>query len=201
MTKRWVEHGLKMALGELKPHPKNSREHSKDQIEEIVAAMAEWDWTNPILVDDDHVILAGHARQLAGIAKYGPAFMAPVSVAHGWTDKQKRRYIIADNRLVERGTWNQNLLQAELKALSGGGLQLQALGFTQLEVSTLLEPPAVGKGSRIAGPVIQHNIVFDNEGQKKVWQEFAVRLRAQYPEHLTFGAKLTEFLKEQLGNS
>ncbi len=92
--------------------------------------MGEWDWTAPMIVDDQDVILAGHGRQLAGLKKYGPDYKVPVSVAIGWTEEQKRAYIIADNRLTELGTWDQTLLQAELTALDMSGFSLELTGFS-----------------------------------------------------------------------
>lgn len=200
MAKASVEHGQKRRLGDLKPHPRNSRIHSPEQVEQIVAAMGEWDWTNPILVDEDNIILAGHGRQLAGIKKYGPDFEAPVSVATGWTEKKKRAYIIADNRLTEQGEWNQPILQAELRELTGPkGMELKPMGFTTLQLDGILTPPAppAPKSSRVPNAILQYNLVFDDAEQQKRWFDFLRKLKATYPDG-TIGAKLSKYLDEQL---
>lgn len=88
--KQWVEHGQIRRLGDLKPHPRNSRVHTPEQIDMIAASMGEWDFTMPILVDDEDTILAGHGRQLAGIKKFGAQKDVPVAIAHGWTEEMKR---------------------------------------------------------------------------------------------------------------
>ena len=141
MAKPHVEHGQTRKLGELKPHPRNSRTHSEAQIEQIMAAMGEWDWTIPMLIDEKGVILAGHGRQLAGLKKWGPDHEVPVSIARGWSEAKKRAYIIADNRLTESGGWDANLLRAEMMELQGVFPDLSPLGFTKLELAELLAVP------------------------------------------------------------
>jgi hypothetical protein len=200
LAKQWVEHGQKRRLGDLKPHPKNSRKHPQEQITALVAAMGEWDWTRPLLIDDKGVILAGHGAVQAGMVKFGADFEAPVSVAHGWTESKKRAYIIADNQLTELSQWDQPMLQAELKELSANPGYLQPMGFTQLRVAEILEPKPQAQGSRTPSPVIQTNIVFDTADQQQTWFSFIRKLKAQYPDQATVAGKLNEFLKEQLGN-
>ena len=203
MAKVWVEHGQTRKLGEMKPHPRNSRTHSDQQIDQIAAAMEQWDWTTPMLIDDKGTILAGHGRQLAGIKKWGAGREVPVSIAHGWTDAKKRAYIIADNRLTEIGQWNTDLLKAELTELRGSTFDLKPMGFTKLDADAIISPPApaAGKGSRTPGTVIQTTIIFDTPEQQQTWFNFVRRLKAQYQQQVTFAAKLDEFLKEQLGDA
>src|SRR5690606_22386104 len=86
-------------IDKLVPYARNSRTHSEEQIAQIAASMREWGWTNPVLVDEDGGIIAGHARLLAA-RKLGLE-EAPVMVAKGWSEAQKRAYIIADNKLAE----------------------------------------------------------------------------------------------------
>lgn len=199
MAKPSVEHGLKKRLGDMKPHPRNSRTHSAEQIDQIAAAMGEWDWTVPILVDEEGTILAGHARQLAGIKKFGADFEAPTSVAHGWTEKKKRAYIIADNQLPGGAEWNHPLLMAELKELTGPkGMELKPMGFTTLQLDGILKPsaPPAQKSSRVPNAILQYNIVFDDAEQQKQWFDFLRKLKAAYSDG-TIGAKLARYLKEQ----
>lgn len=145
MAKARIEHGQTRKLGELKPHPRNSRTHSEVQIEQIAASMGEFAFTIPILIDDKGVILAGHGRQLAGLKKWGAETEVPVTIAHGWSEQKKRGYIIADNRLTEQGGWNQELLRGEMMELQGFFPDLSPLGFTKLELGDLLRAPQVWK--------------------------------------------------------
>lgn len=86
-------------IDSLIPYARNSRTHSEEQIAQIAASMKEWGWTNPVLIDEDGGIIAGHGRILAA-RKLGLE-EAPVVVAKGWSEAQKRAYIIADNKLAE----------------------------------------------------------------------------------------------------
>ncbi len=99
-----------VAIDELKPHPKNPRKHSEKAIKKLVASIREFGWTNPILVSEDGVVLAGHARlkaaKRAGL-KEVPVIVLPLSGA------KADAYMIADNRLQEDSDWDEELL-AEL---------------------------------------------------------------------------------------
>ena len=88
-----------MAIDRLRPYERNSRRHSHEQIEEIAASIRQWGWTMPILAADDGMVLAGHGR-LAGGKLLGFTEV-PVILARGWTEQQKRAYVITDNRLTD----------------------------------------------------------------------------------------------------
>ncbi|TAI66000.1 ParB/Srx family N-terminal domain-containing protein [Bradyrhizobium sp. Leo170] len=79
------------------PFAKNARTHSATQIAQIAANIEEWDWTTPLLVDEDGVIIAGHSRVLA--AKKLGIREIPVMTTRGWTEAQKKAYVLADNQL------------------------------------------------------------------------------------------------------
>lgn len=149
MAKPTVEHGQTRRLGDLSPHPKNSRLHSEEQVTQIAASMTEWDWTVPMLVDDSNVILAGHGRREAGLKKFGPEYQVPVSVARGWTDEQKRAYVIADNRITELATWDTPMLRAELRELDMSGFKLELMGFSAAD---LAPPRVIDPDAEIAPP-------------------------------------------------
>ena len=80
------------------PYARNARTHEAWQVAQIAASMQEWGWTNPILVDDTDMVLAGHARVLAAMKLGYPE--VPVIVARGWSEAQKRAYVLTDNRAV-----------------------------------------------------------------------------------------------------
>jgi ParB-like chromosome segregation protein Spo0J len=96
-------------LASLIPSARNARTHSDAQVAQIAASIREWGWTMPILVDEAGTIIAGHGRLLAA-ARLG-LDQVPVMVARGWTEAQKRAYLIADNKLGLNAGWNEELLR------------------------------------------------------------------------------------------
>ena len=123
-------------IGSLIPYACNARTHSEEQIKQIAASMREWGWTNPVLVDDAGGIIAGHGRVLAAQLLQIPE--VPVIVASGWTDAQKRAYIIADNKLALNAGWDNDMLADELASLRDGGFDLDLVGFDADELDGLL---------------------------------------------------------------
>ena len=89
----------------LVPSARNARTHSEAQVEQIAASIREWGWTNPVLVDESGTIIAGHGRVLG--ARKLRIKEVPVMVAIGWTEAQKRAYLIADNKLTLNGGWDE----------------------------------------------------------------------------------------------
>jgi len=119
--------------------------------------MKEWGWTNPVLADEAGGVIAGHARILAARQLgYGEV---PVMVARGWSDAQKRAYVIADNQLALNAGWDRELLGLELGELKLGGFDLALTGFGELELGDLLadrtqgltDPRRCAGGSRASG--------------------------------------------------
>lgn len=115
----------------LVPYVNNARTHSDEQVAQIAASMKEWGWTNPVLVDETGMIIAGHGRVLAA-RKLGLAEV-PVMVAEGWTEAQKKAYVLADNQLALNAGWNAELLSTELKGLGELGFDLELIGFGDLD--------------------------------------------------------------------
>lgn len=131
-------------LRELVPFARNARTHSERQIDQIAASMREWGWTNPVLVDEQGTIIAGHGRVEAA-RKLGLA-EAPVMVAAGWSEAKKRAYVIADNQLALNAGWNEEMLAAELSDLQSLAVDLDLIGFDANELSRLL-----GSGEQVEG--------------------------------------------------
>lgn len=132
----WPAANVEMrAISGLVPYARNSRTHSPEQIAQIAASMREWGWTNPVLVDEQDTIIAGHGRVLAA-QKLGLE-EAPVMVARGWSDAQKRAYVIADNKLALNAGWDMETLAVEIGDLSGMGFDLNLTGFTGAELASL----------------------------------------------------------------
>jgi DNA modification methylase len=113
------------------PYARNSRTHSDAQVAQIAASMKEWGWTNPVLVDEAGMIIAGHGRVLAA-RKLGLAEV-PVMVAEGWTEPQKRAYVLADNQLALNAGWDMDLLSNELADLQAQGFDLGLTGFSDID--------------------------------------------------------------------
>lgn len=127
----------------LKPHPRNARKHSADQIERLAYSIERFGWTNPVLCDDRERIVAGHGRVLAaqklGMDKVPVIFLGKMS------DEEVRAYILADNRLAELAEWDDNLLRLELGELVDfeGLHELGLAEMAKAEVNTddiVLEP-------------------------------------------------------------
>jgi ParB-like chromosome segregation protein Spo0J len=117
------------------PYARNARTHSPEQIDQIVASIKEWGWTNPVLVGEDNTLIAGHGRVLA--ARKLRINEVPVMVAIGWTEAQKKAYAIADNKLALNAGWDEALLGLEIGELEGLGFDIGLLGFTDTEIAAL----------------------------------------------------------------
>jgi DNA modification methylase len=154
-----ADHVERRAVASLIPHARNARTHSPAQVDQIAASIGQWGWTVPVLVDEGGVIIAGHGRVLAA-AQLGLGEV-PVMVARGWSDEQKRAYLIADNKLTENGGWDQALLKIEVADLAKLGFDLPLMGFGADELAQLTgsnagltdpdavpEPPAVPVAQR-----------------------------------------------------
>jgi DNA modification methylase len=120
------------------PYARNSRTHSDAQVAQIAASIKEFGWTNPILVDGDNGIIAGHGRVLAA-RKLG-LIEVPCLEISNLTQAQKRAYVIADNKLAENAGWDKDLLALELGDLKADGFDLDLLGFGIEDLGKLLEP-------------------------------------------------------------
>jgi DNA modification methylase len=128
-----VEHRKVEALV---PYARNPRTHSEAQIAKIAASIVEYGWTNPILVDGDNGIIAGHGR-LAAARKLGLDQVPVIELAH-LTSAQKRALVIADNRLALDAGWDEAMLALELTELSESGYELALTGFDSSELERLL---------------------------------------------------------------
>ncbi len=133
----------RMPVGQLIPYARNARTHSDEQVSQIAASIREWGWTVPILVDEGGSIIAGHGRVLAA-QRLGLAEV-PVMVATGWTEAQRRAYVLADNKLALNAGWDNELLALELAELDGLGFDVELTGFSDEEIKSLM-PVEVTEG-------------------------------------------------------
>jgi len=129
------------SVSTLIPYARNSRTHSDEQIAQIAASIKEFGWTNPILIDGDNGIIAGHGR-LSAARKLGHEEV-PVIELKDLTETQRKAYIIADNRLALNAGWDNEMLTIELNDLLADNFALDILGFDPKELAALLEPEVV----------------------------------------------------------
>ncbi|WP_296844196.1 site-specific DNA-methyltransferase [Thiobacillus sp.] len=122
------------------PYARNPRTHTDEQVAKIAASIVEYGWTNPVLVDGDNGIIAGHGR-MAAARKLGLDEVPVIELAH-LSPSQKRAYVISDNRLALDAGWNEELLALELAELSDAGYDLTLTGFEDAEIAALLADDA-----------------------------------------------------------
>jgi len=128
---------------DLIPYARNSRTHSDAQVAQIAASIREFGWTNPILLDGENGIIAGHGRLLAA-QKLGETQVPTIELSH-MSEAQKRAYVIADNRLALNAGWDNAMLAAEFDDLKDAGFDLELTGFTLDEIEAL-KPEEVTEG-------------------------------------------------------
>jgi DNA modification methylase len=116
-----------LPIDALIPYVRNTRTHSDDQVDQIAASIQEFGWTNPVLVDGENGIIAGHGRVMAA-KKLGETTVPVIELSH-LTDAQKRAYIIADNQLALNAGWDDKLLAQEIEALKLDDFNIDLLGF------------------------------------------------------------------------
>ena len=120
----------------LVPYARNSRTHSPEQVAQIAASIKEFGFTNPVLIDANNTLIAGHGRVMAA-QSIGVATVPAIRLAH-LTDAQRRAYVIADNKLAENAGWDMATLAREVEDLTADGFELDLLGFGSDELTALL---------------------------------------------------------------
>jgi hypothetical protein len=123
-------------IEKLRPYEHNPRTHSDAQVDQIAASMVEFGWTNPLLIDENAGILAGHGRLLAA-RKLGLAEVPVIRFEH-LSEAQKRAYLIADNQLALQAGWSEELLAQELAWLRDESFDLDLIGFDATDLERLL---------------------------------------------------------------
>jgi len=127
---------IQVSTSDLAGYENNARTHSPEQIEQIKASIQEFGFTNPLLIDQENGIIAGHGRLEA--AQGLGMEQVPCIVLDGLTDEQKTAYVLADNKLALNAGWNIEVLAAELTALQDVDFNLDLIGFSDDELADLL---------------------------------------------------------------
>ena len=118
------------------PYVNNSRTHSDEQVKQVAASIREFGFTNPVLIDENSTVIAGHGRIMAANL-LGLAQVPTITLA-GLTDAQKKAYVIADNKLALNAGWDEELLKVELQGLQDLDFDLDLLGFNVDELGAML---------------------------------------------------------------
>lgn len=122
---------------QLVPYARNSRTHSDEQVAQIMASIREFGFCNPVLIDVENGIIAGHGRVMAA-SRMNLDTVPCVRLSH-LTEAQKRAYVIADNRIALNASWDEEMLSLELQELHTDEFDVGKLGFEVDELATLLE--------------------------------------------------------------
>ncbi len=129
------EHQIKK-LNDLTYYDKNSRVHTDEQLDQIIASINEFGFTNPILIDENNMIIAGHGRATA--AQKMSLDEVPCILVEDLTDDQKKAYIIADNKLALNASWDLELLKMEVSELIEIDFDTGLFGFSENELKSLM---------------------------------------------------------------
>ncbi len=124
-----------VATDSLLPYIRNSRTHSDEQVAQIAASIKEFGSLNPIIIDGESSIIAGHGRVMAA-QKLGIKELPCIEASH-LSDTQRRAYIIADNKLALNAGWDDEMLRIELEELGVTGFDLELTGFSLDEIEAL----------------------------------------------------------------
>jgi len=160
------------STGELIPYINNSRTHSEQQVQQVAASIKEFGFTNPILIDEESGIIAGHGRLQA--AQLLNLDEVPTIALKGITEAQKKAYVIADNKLALNSGWDFELLKVELENIANE-IDISVLGFDDQELANIIdglneEPPELKEESyeSVFNIVVKCN---DETHQERVYNE------------------------------
>ena len=171
-------------VNQLIPYINNSRTHSDAQIGQIAASIREFGWTNPILIDGENGIIAGHGRLKAAML-LGMEEVPVIELSH-LSETQKKAYIIADNKLAMNAGWDMELLKLEISELEDKDFNLDLLGFDPSELQ--LDEPDYS--------------VLDDEDIEKQLDDMAQGVRKAIqiefePDHYEEATQLVKYWREQ----
>ncbi|NBV07234.1 MAG: site-specific DNA-methyltransferase [Proteobacteria bacterium] len=188
-------------VDELIPYSKNARLHSEAQVAQIAASIIEFGFTNPVLIDGEKGIIAGHGRLMA--AKKLGLKEVPVVVLDHLSETQKKAYIIADNKLAENAGWDEEILASELADLKNEDFNLDLIGFEDQELEKIF--------ANLYG---KHKLICGDSTDQKTYQtllgdELADMLFTDPPYNVDYGNTMkdkvrgnnTKILNDNLGEN
>ena len=127
-----------LKVGDLIPYVNNSRTHSDEQVMQVASSIKEFGFTNPILIDGDSGIIAGHGRLMAA-KKLGLDEVPCIRLGY-LSEAQRKAYVIADNKLALNSGWDNDLLKIELMQLDSIDFDLNLIGFDLSELANIFDP-------------------------------------------------------------
>ena len=134
MTKHTTE--MKMvSISKLIPYVNNARTHSQEQVNKLRGSLREFGFINPVIIDNDYNVIAGHGRLMA--AKEEGIEEVPCVLVDYLSEAQKKAYILADNRYAQDADWDEELLKLEIEALEGMDFDVSLTGFNEDEIADL----------------------------------------------------------------
>ncbi|EEV4742151.1 MULTISPECIES: ParB/Srx family N-terminal domain-containing protein [Escherichia] len=142
-----------LPVGKLLRYAKNSRTHSDEQVEQLVNSIREFGFTNPVLIDEKNELIAGHGRLAA--AKILEMDKVPAIRLSNLSEKQKKAYRIADNKLALNAGWDMQLLAEEVKELMDDDFDIDLLGFNDAELDEMLSDEQPQEEDDNSSPVVQ----------------------------------------------
>ncbi|WP_143796733.1 site-specific DNA-methyltransferase [Paracoccus marinus] len=125
-----------MPTGQLVPYARNARTHSDDQVAQIAASITEFGFTNPILIGEDGVIIAGHGRLMAA-QRLGLSEVPVIVLAH-LNAAQRRALVVADNKIALNAGWDTVILLEQIELIRADGFDIDLVGFSDVELGELL---------------------------------------------------------------
>jgi len=125
------------SIDSLIPYANNARTHSAEQVAQVAASIKEFGFTNPVLIDEQGGVIAGHGRVMAA-KKLGLAEV-PCVVLDGLTEAQRKAYVIADNKLAENSKFDLDMLKVEIEALQELDFNIDLLGFDVYELENIFD--------------------------------------------------------------
>ena len=146
------------------PYARNSRTHSEAQVAQIAGSIREFGFTNPVLIDAENGIIAGHGRIMAA-QKLGLKDVPCIRLDH-LTETQRKAYIIADNKLALNSGWDEEMLGLELSDLRELDFDLGLIGFDADEIEKALNPPESESESPDEFPEVDEDIDTDHQCPK-----------------------------------
>ncbi|EEW2575351.1 ParB/Srx family N-terminal domain-containing protein [Escherichia coli] len=142
-----------LPVGKLLRYAKNSRTHSDEQVEQLVNSIREFGFTNPVLIDEKNELIAGHGRLAA--AEILEMDKVPAIRLSNLSEKQKKAYRIADNKLALNAGWDMQLLAEEVKELIDDDFDIDLLGFNDAELDEMLSDEQPQEEDDNSSPVVQ----------------------------------------------
>ncbi len=173
-------------VADLLPYARNARTHSDAQIAQIAASIREFGFTQPILLDGENGIIAGHGRWQAAF-KMGMAEVPTIDLGH-MTESQKKAYIIADNKLALNSGWDEQLLELEIQDLRDAGYDIDILAFDPSEL----------KSADVDYSVLEDEEIDDQLDEMSKGVRKAIQIEFE-PEHYAEAQELVKWWREQGG--